>query len=141
MSTGTFITRLLQPGLIAPEELEHKYKHEIHANEVVLLAYGSLTANAPYDPLEGILLTDTFQMYKQERDMVANLLPDNLERRTKQKALDIRVIIGNPPYSAGQGSADDNAANFAYTQLDGASSFSLGPSIRLFGHASPSHRF
>ena len=37
--TGTFITRLLQSGLIAPEELEHKYRHEIHANEIVLLAY------------------------------------------------------------------------------------------------------
>ncbi|MHC9237379.1 restriction endonuclease [Pseudooceanicola sp. 502str34] len=113
--TGTFITRLLQSGLIAQDELEHKYKHEIHANEIVLLAYyiaavnietvyhelayGSLSANAPYDPFEGMLLTDTFQMYEQERDMIANLLPDNSERRTKQKALDIRVIIGNPPYS------------------------------------------
>lgn len=132
--TGTFITRLLQSGLIAPEELEHKYKHEIHANEIVLLAYyiaavnietvyhelayGSLSTNAPYDPFEGILLTDTFQMYEQERDMVANLLPDNSERRTKQKALDIRVIIGNPPYSAGQKSANDNAANIDYPQLD-----------------------
>ncbi len=132
--TGTFITRLLQSGLIAPDELEHKYKHEIHANEIVLLAYyiaavnietvyhelayGSLSANAPYDPFEGILLTDTFQMYEQERDMIANLLPDNSERRTKQKALDIRVIIGNPPYSSGQNSANDNAANIAYPQLD-----------------------
>lgn len=132
--TGTFITRLLQSGLIAQDELEHKYKHEIHANEIVLLAYyiaainietvyhelvhGSLAANAPYDPFEGILLTDTFQMYEQERDMVANLLPDNSERRAKQKALDIRVIIGNPPYSAGQDSANDNAANIDYPQLD-----------------------
>ncbi len=134
--TGTFITRLLQSGLIAQDELEHKYKHEIHANEIVLLAYyiaavnietvyhelayGSLSANAPYDPFEGILLTDTFQMYEQERDMIANLLPDNSERRTKQKALDIRVIIGNPPYSAGQESANDNAANIVYPRLDSA---------------------
>ncbi|QLH15291.1 DEAD/DEAH box helicase [Paracoccus pantotrophus] len=133
--TGTFITRLLQSGLIAQDELEHKYKHEIHANEIVLLAYyiaavnietvyhelayGSLSANAPYDPFEGILLTDTFQMYEQERDMIANLLPDNSERRTKQKALDIRVIIGNPPYSAGQKSENDNAKNIEYPQLDG----------------------
>lgn len=131
--TGTFITRLLQSGLIAPDELEHKYKHEIHANEIVLLAYyiaavnietvyhelayGSLSANAPYDPFEGILLTDTFQMYEQERDMVANLLPDNSERRTKQKALDIRVIIGNPPYSVGQKSANDDARNIPYKAL------------------------
>ncbi|GAB4363803.1 MAG: DEAD/DEAH box helicase family protein [Oricola sp.] len=132
--TGTFITRLLQSGLIAPDELEYKYKHEIHANEIVLLAYyiaainietvyhelayGSLNANAAYDPFTGILLTDTFQMYEQERDMIADLLPDNSERRTRQKELDIRVIIGNPPYSAGQNSANDNAANIAYPQLD-----------------------
>lgn len=134
--TGTFITRLLQSGLIAPEELAHKYREEIHANEIVLLAYyiaainietvyhemmqGELADDAPYEPFKGILLTDTFQMYEQERDMVANLLPDNSERRTRQKALDIRVIIGNPPYSAGQNSANDNAANIAYPSLDTA---------------------
>jgi len=134
--TGTFITRLLQSGLISREELAHKYREEIHANEIVLLAYyiaainietvyhelmqGELTEDAPYEPFKGILLTDTFQMYEQERDMVANLLPDNSERRTRQKALDIRVIIGNPPYSAGQGSANDNAANIAYPTLDTA---------------------
>ena len=132
--TGTFVTRLLQSGLIAPEELQHKYLHEIHANEIVLLAYyiaainietvyhemiqGELTEDAPYHPFTGILLTDTFQLYEEERDMVAKLLPDNSERRTKQKALDIRVIIGNPPYSAGQSSANDNAANIGYPQLD-----------------------
>ena len=136
--TGTFITRLLQSDLITPGELAHKYAHEIHANEIVLLAYyiaavnietvyhemayGALTSgaapNAPYEPFRGILLTDTFQMYEQERDMVANLLPDNSERRTRQKELDIRVIMGNPPYSAGQKSANDNAANLAYAQLD-----------------------
>lgn len=134
--TGTFITRLLQSGLIAPEELARKYREEIHANEIVLLAYyiaainietvyheliqGELSDDTPYEPFRGILLTDTFQMYEQDRDMVANLLPDNSERRTRQKALDIRVIIGNPPYSAGQGSANDNAANIAYPTLDTA---------------------
>lgn len=145
--TGTFITRLLQSGLIAQDELEHKYKHEIHANEIVLLAYyiaavnietvyhelayGSLSANAPYDPFEGILLTDTFQMYEQERDMIANLLPDNSERRTKQKALDIRVIIGNPPYSIGQTSANENAANISYAQLDAAIRDSYAESSKM----------
>ena len=126
--TGTFITRLLQSGLIGPDELAHKYAHEIHANEIVLLAYYIAAVNietvyheltgADYDPFTGILLTDTFQMYEQERDMIANLLPDNSQCRTRQKALDIRVIIGNPPYSAGQSSANDNAANIAYPQLD-----------------------
>lgn len=132
--TGTFITRLLQSGLIAPEELAHKYREEIHANEIVLLAYyiaainietvyhelaqGELREDAPYEPFEGILLTDTFQMYEQERDMVANLLPDNSERRTRQKELDIRVIIGNPPYSRGQKNENDNAKNIRYPALD-----------------------
>jgi len=134
--TGTFITRLLQSGLIAPAELARKYREEIHANEIVLLAYyiaainietvyheliaGKLEDDTPYEPFRGILLTDTFQMYEQDRDMVANLLPDNSERRSRQKELDIRVIIGNPPYSAGQGSANDNAANIAYPTLDDA---------------------
>ncbi len=134
--TGTFITRLLQSGLIGHDELARKYREEIHANEIVLLAYyiaainietvyhelmqGELSDDTPYEPFGGILLTDTFQMYEQDRDMVANLLPDNSERRTRQKALDIQVIIGNPPYSAGQGSANDNAANIAYPTLDNA---------------------
>ena len=37
--TGTFITRLLQSGLINKAQLPYKYKNEIHANEIVLLAY------------------------------------------------------------------------------------------------------
>jgi len=132
--TGTFITRLLQSGLIAPDQLARKYREEIHANEIVLLAYyiaainietvyheldqGELRDDAPYEPFGGILLTDTFQMYEQDRDMVANLLPDNSERRTRQKELDIRVIIGNPPYSEGQESGNDDAKNIAYPKLD-----------------------
>ncbi len=37
--TGTFITRLLQSKLIKPEDMEYKYRYDIHANEIVLLAY------------------------------------------------------------------------------------------------------
>lgn len=106
--TGTFITRLLQSGLIPPDRLEHKFRHEIHANEMILLAYyiaainieavySSLSEGA-YLPFEGICLTDTFQMW-EKGDMMAHLMPDNSERRNRQRALDIRVIIGNPPYS------------------------------------------
>jgi len=126
--TGTFITRLLQSGLIAPDQLEHKYRNEIHANEIVLLAYYIAAINieavyhglsgGDYVPFDGICLTDTFQLYEQDKDLLATLMPDNSSRRTRQKELDIRVILGNPPYSAGQGSANDNAANLAYPQLD-----------------------
>lgn len=125
--TGTFITRLLQSGLISKEELPHKYKQELHANELVLLAYYIAAINieatyhsligGKYVPFEGICLTDTFQMYEKE-DLVDSLTVDNSARRKRQKKLDIRVIVGNPPYSAGQNSANDNNANIAYPQLD-----------------------
>lgn len=125
--TGTFITRLLQSGLISPEELAHKYKHEIHANEIVLLAYYIAAINieasyhdlvgGQYVPFEGICLTDTFQMYEKD-DLVSALTVDNSARRKRQKQLDIRVIVGNPPYSIGQGNANDNNANVGYPHLD-----------------------
>jgi predicted helicase len=125
--TGTFITRLLQSGLIAREHLPHKYKHEIHANELVLLAYYIAAINieavyhnivgGKYQPFEGICLTDTFQMYEKE-DLVDALLVDNSARRKRQKKLDIRVIFGNPPYSVGQRAENDNNDNLAYPELD-----------------------
>ena len=125
--TGTFISRLLQSGLISKEELAHKYKNEIHANEIVLLAYYIAAINieavyhdlmgGDYEPFNGICLTDTFQLHEKE-DLVSTMLEPNSTRRKKQKALDIRVIIGNPPYSVGQASANDNNQNLAYPHLD-----------------------
>lgn len=125
--TGTFITRLLQSGLISDAQLPYKYKNEIHANELVLLAYYIAAINIEavyhdiilddYAPFNGICLTDTFQMYEQE-DMVDAILVDNSARRKRQKKLDIRVIFGNPPYSIGQDSADDNNQNIDYPVLN-----------------------
>lgn len=132
--TGTFITRLLQSGLISNEQLPHKYKNEIHANEIVLLAYyiaainieamyhailneGVEVGEHEYQPFKGICLTDTFQMYEKD-DLISEIMADNSDRRNRQKELDIRVIMGNPPYSAGQESANDNNANFKYEGLD-----------------------
>ena len=130
--TGTFINRLLQSGLIPADRLTYKYKNEIHANEIVLLAYYIASINIEtvyhdqmktvnpdleYAPFEGICLTDTFEMYEKE-DLVSKVLVDNSERRKRQKNLDIRVIIGNPPYSIGQESGNDNNANLKYTNLD-----------------------
>ncbi|WP_375660332.1 type ISP restriction/modification enzyme, partial [Bartonella sp. CL74QHWL] len=126
--TGTFITRLLQSGLIKPEEMKYKFCHEIHANEIVLLAYYIAAINiettyhglmgGDYIPFEGICLTDTFQLYEQEKDLISDLLVDNSTRRSRQKELDIRVIVGNPPYSVGQKSENDNAKNIGYPKLD-----------------------
>ncbi|MGJ0492173.1 DEAD/DEAH box helicase [Methylobacter sp.] len=125
--TGTFITRLLQSGLIDKAQLPYKYKNEIHANEIVLLAYYIAAINieavyhdlvgGDYQPFNGICLTDTFQLY-EKGDLVSDILVDNSARRNKQKKLDIRVIIGNPPYSVGQDSGNDNNANIAYPSLD-----------------------
>lgn len=125
--TGTFVTRLLQSGLISPEEMRRKYKHEIHANELVLLAYYIAAINieavyhsivgGKYQPFEGICLTDTFQLYEKE-DLVDALLVDNSARRKRQKKLGIRVIMGNPPYSDGQESANDINENVEYPHLD-----------------------
>jgi len=137
--TGTFITRLLQSGFISRADLPYKYQHEIHANELVLLAYYIASINietayhdllrgtdgaqgetkdaTEYTAFPGICLTDTFQMYEKD-DLVDALLVDNSARRKKQKKLDIRVILGNPPYSIGQGNANDNNQNVAYPKLD-----------------------
>ncbi|MCF6173720.1 MAG: hypothetical protein L3J44_08085, partial [Campylobacteraceae bacterium] len=70
-----------------------------------------------YHPYEGICLTDTFQLYEKD-DLISELLVDNSDRRKRQKELDIRVIVGNPPYSTGQKNADDNNQNVTYDQLD-----------------------
>ena len=126
--TGTFITRLLQSGLIATEDLEHKYRKEIHTNEIVLLAYyiaainietvfHSITKREDYLPYAGICLTDTFAMHESD-DELAYYMKDNTDRRERQKESDIQVIIGNPPYSFGQKNQNDNAKNVAYKRLD-----------------------
>jgi predicted helicase len=126
VGTGTFITRLLQSGLIKPEDLPRKFSSEIHANEIVLLAYYIAAINieatyheltGEYAPFPGICLTDTFQLYEKE-DLVSGMMADNSSRRKRQKKLPIRVILGNPPYSIGQSSEDDNAANVVYPGLD-----------------------
>jgi predicted helicase len=126
--TGTFITRLIQSGLIRPEDLKRKYKNEIFANEIVLLAYYIAAVNIEnayhdalgtenYVPFDGICLTDTFQLTEDDDDY-SDLFPHNSDLIIKQKGKPITVIMGNPPYSIGQKSANDNAQNQAYPKLD-----------------------
>ncbi len=111
VGTGTFITRLLRSGLIRPEDLNRKYESELHANDIMLLAYYVAAINiestyhdladvAEHRPFNGIVLTDTFQSYEEADPMDEFLFPRNNERIERQKGLDIRVIIGNPPWSA-----------------------------------------
>lgn len=127
--TGTFIVRLLQSGLITPADLAHKYRHELHANEIVLLAYYVAAVNieatynglqgGEYVPFPGVVLTDTFQTAEDDDTYDdQGVFGDNNERVKQQNALDIRIIVGNPPYSSGQDSANDNNQNVKYPYLD-----------------------
>ncbi|MDE2324622.1 MAG: DEAD/DEAH box helicase [Betaproteobacteria bacterium] len=126
--TGTFMVRLLQSGLIRPEDLQHKYQHELHANEIVLLAYYIAAVNiesafharaGEYKPFDGIVLTDTFQMNESDQaDTEGNFSRENTDRVERQKAQPIRVVMGNPPYSVGQESGNDNNQNQKYPKLD-----------------------
>lgn len=138
--TGTFIVRLLQSGLIDPKDLLRKYTQELHANEILLMAYYIAAINieatfhavqqeqaldaerasetAGYEPFGGIVLTDTFQMTEDDDTLDDRMFTGNNDRVVEQNALDIRVIVGNPPYSIGQTSANDNNANQKYPTLD-----------------------
>ncbi|MFM6752817.1 MAG: Eco57I restriction-modification methylase domain-containing protein, partial [Dolichospermum sp.] len=144
--TGTFMVRLLQSGLIKREDLQRKFSYELHCNEIVLLAYyiaainieesyHFLTQYPPtplakggldsppfnqggYQPFNGIVLTDTFQMFENEGFLLEKIFPENNQRVINQKQNDITVIIGNPPYSAGQTSENDGNKNLKYDQLD-----------------------
>jgi len=152
--TGTFLVRLLQSGLITPHDLARKYAFELHANEILLLAYyiaavniettyAALSASADeagavgspvvekersdvskpsptYTPFPGLVLTNTFQSYEDgDRDDL-DIFPANNERIERQRQLPITVIVGNPPYSVGQDSANDDAANLKYPGIDTA---------------------
>jgi predicted helicase len=132
--TGTFLVRLLQSGIIKPEDLTRKYAKELHSNELLLLAYyiaainiestyhditEQTEDNTDYEPFDGIVLTDTFQLGETgEGSGTIDVFPINNERATNQKGLGIRVIIGNPPYSAGQTNQNDNNQNLSYERLD-----------------------
>ncbi len=130
--TGTFLARLLQSELIQPDALERKYREELHANELVLLAYYIAAVNIEevfrgqrgeeigYEPFKGIVLTDTFNLNKAEDPTLfpKEWLPDNNERAERQQQLPIQVIVGNPPWSAGQQSAADDNRNVEYPELE-----------------------
>jgi predicted helicase len=130
--TGTFITRLLQSGLINPADLKRKYEKELHANEIVLLAYyiaavnienayHDISGDTDYTSFDGICLTDTFQLSesKDSEKLFSEMFQQNSKRVQEQQKAPLRVIMGNPPYSVGQKSANDNAQNQSYPTLDG----------------------
>ena len=126
--TGTFLVRLMELGLISPERLPHKYDQEMHANEVVLLAYYLAAINieeafhrtvgGAYRPFPGMVLADTFRMQEAQAGHLFEGFRGNSERVARQKGRDIRVVIGNPPHSAWQKNANENRPNQSYPELD-----------------------
>lgn len=126
--TGSFIVRLMQSGLINKQDLKYKYEHDLHANEIVPLAYYIASMNmetayheivddADYKPNEIMLWTDTFADNK-ESDIFTTSLSENNKKQIIENKADIKVIIGNPPYSVGQESQNDDNANEHYELLD-----------------------
>ncbi|MYB96107.1 N-6 DNA methylase [Candidatus Poribacteria bacterium] len=123
VGTGNFIVRLMQD--IQKIALENKYRHELHCNEVLLLPYYVANLNIEqefwqrtqkYLPFEGIVFADTFELFeKAQQEMIT---PKNTERVNKQKATDMFVVIGNPPYNAGQQNENDNNKNRKYPAID-----------------------
>ena len=128
--TGTFIVNLLQDEELMPaDKLPMKYKSEIWCNEILLLAYYIATINieyayhsrmpeSDYEPFEGAVLTDTFQMHERGDTIDNRVFTDNTERILREMETPIHVIVGNPPYSVGQKSENDNNANQVYPMLD-----------------------
>ncbi len=139
--TGTFMNRLLTlkgadgQYLIRSEDVYRKYTSELHANEIVLLAYyiaalkveeaanerGAFDADWGYQPFEGIVLTDTFLMDDEKMHQQLGLgqfMAENSDRAKRQNKMPIQVIVGNPPWSAGQKSSGDDNPNVEYPAVE-----------------------
>ena len=116
------------PDLIAEEDLPRKYASELHANEWLLLpyyiaavkieqGYMSRRPGDDYQPFEGIVLTDKFELNSDQPVMPT--MSGNSERAQRQADLPIQVIVGNPPWSAGQKSAGDDNPNVPHKSIEG----------------------
>ena len=123
VGTGNFIVRLMQD--IQGRALEEKYRHALHCNEVMLLPYYIASLNieqeffqrtGTYLPFEGIALADTFELLEQEQGEL--FTRENTERVKRQKAADMFVVIGNPPYNTRQVNENDNNKNRKYETMD-----------------------
>ena len=130
--TGTFLARLLTitdangEPLVRDEDVIRKYSGELHANDLVLLAYYIAALKIEqsaasrgvfedgYHPFDGIVLRDTFSSAQSGQFD----LEQNPERATEQDTRNIRVIIGNPPWSAGQKSTGDDNPNIEYPHME-----------------------
>ncbi len=126
VGTGNFILRVMREiHELRPQALRHKYLHELHCNEVMLLPYYIACLNiehlymeltGEYLPFPGICLVDTFELVEDRQ--LGMFTSDNTERVKLQKEAPIYVVIGNPPYNAGQVHENDNNKNRTYPAID-----------------------
>ncbi len=132
--TGTFIVELLEHFRGNHEKLRHKYKEELHANEVAILPYyvANLNIEATYQAITGqfaefenLCFVDTLDnvaalgIYSGHQfDLLGTLSDENVERIKRQNRRKISVIIGNPPYNAWQEDYNQNNANRPYLRVD-----------------------
>ena len=123
VGTGNFIVRIMRE--IRKTALPDKYTRELHCNEIMLLPYYVASMNiehefyqatGTYQPFEGICLVDTFEL-AEERQLPL-FVPENTMRLENQKKTPMFVVIGNPPYNAGQVNENDNNKNRKYQTLD-----------------------
>ena len=135
--TGTFLTRLLESGLIT-DNMSEKYRHDLFADELILLAYyiatiniettySSLRRGSRYVPFDGISYTDTLRIppryregkdHRREQSKIDDQFKGAHDLIRRQRGSHIHVIIGNPPYSAGQKKVSDKNKNIEYPMLD-----------------------
>ena len=123
VGTGNFIVRIMRE--IRKTALEHKYTSNLHCNEVMLLPYYIASMNIEHEfyeatghylPFEGICLVDTFELAEPQQMVL--FTEQNAERVERQKETPMFVVIGNPPYNAGQVNENDNNKNRKYETLD-----------------------
>ena len=135
--TGTFVCELLEHFRGQPQKLAHKYKEELHANEVAILPYyvANLNIEATYAAITGqyaeypnLCFVDTLDNVAglhgftkgadHYGDLLGSLSEENVARIKRQNNRKISVIIGNPPYNANQQNENDNNKNRAYPVID-----------------------
>ncbi|GAA9655749.1 DEAD/DEAH box helicase family protein [Helicobacter pylori] len=131
--TGSFIARLLskENALISDEALKEKFQKNLFAFDIVLLSYYIALINitqaannrdSSLKNFKNIALTDSLDYLEEKSDKgVFKFFEDLKENKDIKDTLagqNIRVIIGNPPYSAGAKSENDNNQNLSHPKLE-----------------------
>src|SRR5947209_4925638 len=123
VGTGSFIVNLLHR--IPNSRLKHKYEHDLFCNEIMLLPYYIASLNIEheyysrmreYEPFEGICFADTLELAEEQQ--LSMFVEENTERVGREKAAQIMVVVGNPPYNVGQKNESDNNKNRSYSVID-----------------------